>query len=386
VEIAKPLGTVHADMAKTREILLNLLNNAAKFTEAGRIRLEARRESEQAQEWISFTVRDEGIGMTLAQQKNLFVPFTQADSSTSRRYGGTGLGLALSKEYVEMLGGTIAVHSEFGRGSTFTVRLPVKSAEQPVVSLEENFQADGVVLVIDDDPIIRELLRNYLGKLGYSVAVATTGEEGLNLARKLRPDAVLLDVMMPEMDGWQVLSVLKSDPAFHDIPVIMTSIEEHHNIGYALGATDYMTKPVGREQLVKILAKYKIGGSGKGAVMVVEDDRVIRELLGEMLKQEGWRVIKAENGRQALELLETKKPALILLDLSMPEMDGYEFVTCLQKKEEWRAIPVVVLTSTPLSAEDQARLHDYVQGIMRKEACSHEELLKHIQALLGSAK
>ncbi len=385
VDIHNTLGLVHADMAKTRQILFNLLENAAKFTEAGNIWLEASREPRDGGEWICFTVRDEGIGMTAAQQEHLFQPFTQADASLSKRYGGTGLGLALSKEYAEMLGGVISVHSEFGRGSSFYVRLPVQSSEQqPSPEPESLFEGDGVLLVIDDDPIIRELLRNYLSKLGYSVAVASNGQEGLQLVRKLRPDAILLDVMMPEMDGWQVLSSLKNDEVFSDIPVIMTSIEEHHNIGYALGATDYLTKPVGRDQLVKVLSKYKIGG-GKGLVMVVEDDRVIRDLIGEMLKQEGWRVVKAEHGGEALELLENKKPSLILLDLMMPVMDGYEFVACLQKREEWRSIPVVVLTSTILNAEDQARLHGYVENIYQKEACNQQELLKHIHGLISSA-
>ena len=395
IYIANTLGEIHADLTKTRQVLFNLLSNAAKFTEGGTIRLEVSRdilkEGETGVEEIIFCVGDEGIGMTPEQQKKLFQPFTQVDASTTRRFGGTGLGLAITKQFIEMMGGTIEVESEFGQGSTFTIRLPTQVTMEPVSTAKSEPDSDHllngskIILVIDDDSIMRELLKNYLSKLGYSVAVAAEGEEGVKLAKKLRPDAVILDVQMPGMDGWRVLSKLKSDPLLSDIPIIMTSIEEHRNKGYAMGATDYLVKPVSRDQLATILSKYKIGDDSQDLVMVVEDDAVVREITANMLKNEGWRVFKAENGRVALEHLEDKKPCLILLDLLMPEMDGFEFVARLRQNDKWRSIPVVVLTSTKLSAQDQARLHSYVDIIFQKETCNREELLILIQKQIAVA-
>jgi CheY-like chemotaxis protein len=387
MKIINELGEIQADLTKTRQILFNLLSNAAKFTENGQISLEVKREFKSAQEYITFRVSDEGIGMTPEQQQKLFQPFSQVDASTTRRFGGTGLGLAITKQFAEMMKGKIWVKSEFGQGSTFTVCIPTQVVieesvqNEPVPDeTEEPGVIDGkIILVIDDDKIMRELLKGYLSKLGYSVAVAADGEEGVKLAYKLRPDAILLDVQMPGMDGWRVLSKLKADPILSDMPVIMTSIEEHRNKGSALGATDYLVKPVGRDQLASILGKYNIGDDSQQLVMVVEDDIVIREIMATMLKNEGWRVFKAENGRVALEHLDDKKPSLILLDLLMPEMDGFEFIAHLRQHKKWRSLPVVVLTSTKLSTEDQARLHSYVDTIFQKESHNRDELLVMIQ-------
>ncbi|MDY6993630.1 MAG: response regulator [Pseudomonadota bacterium] len=382
IKITEPLGSIHADLTKSRQILFNLLSNSAKFTEHGYIHLEVSREIHADQDWLRFRVTDEGIGMTAEQLNMLFVPFKQGDASTTRRFGGTGLGLAITKEFVEMMGGKIEVASEFGQGSSFTVQLPATVIiEQPAQSPEDNitFEGQGIILVIDDDRIVRELLKDYLTRSGYAVAVAASGEEGLKLAKKLRPDAILLDVRMPDMDGWRVLSTLKSDPLLWDTPIIMISVEEQSDMSYAFGATDYLVKPVGREQLANLLEKYHIGDDSQGLVMVIDDDTITRELMANRLKNEGWRVFKAENGKVALEHLDDKKPALILLDLLMPEMDGFEFLVHLRQNEKWREIPVVVLTATNLSLEDQARLHGYVETIFQKETYSRDELLLLIQ-------
>jgi CheY-like chemotaxis protein/anti-sigma regulatory factor (Ser/Thr protein kinase) len=390
VNITNKLGNIHADLTKTRQILFNLLSNAAKFTEEGHIYIEVTRQPDK--EEICFNIKDEGIGMTLEQQNKLFQPFTQVDASTTRRFGGTGLGLAITKEFTEMMGGSIRVTSEFGQGSTFIVHLPTQvRLKEPVrdenVTGSEAVAKEGskIILVIDDDKIMRDLFKNYLSKLGYSVAVTNDGEEGLKLANKLRPDAIILDVQMPGMDGWRVLSRLKADPILFDIPVIMTSIEEHKNMGSAMGATDYLVKPVGRDQLAAVLNKYQIGDESQRLVMIVEDDVITREIMATMLKNEGWRVFKAENGKVALEHLEDKKPSLIILDLLMPEMDGFEFVTHLRKNPKWRFIPVVVLTSTKLSTEDQAHLHGYVDTIFKKESYSRDQLLEMVQKQIVTA-
>jgi PAS domain S-box-containing protein len=389
VKIDELLGEMHADQMKVRQILLNLLSNTAKFTEQGLIFVEVSLENKEGEEWVYFCVMDDGIGMTTEQQDKLFKPFTQADASTTRKYGGTGLGLTITKEFVEMMGGTIGVASEFGHGSMFIVQLPLIVGEPPVPESigEPSLEGDGIVLAIDDDAIVRELLKNYLTKLGYAVATAVCGNEGLRLAKKLRPDAIILDVNMPDTNGWEVLSTLKSDPLLTDIPVIMMSIEELQEKGFALGATDYLVKPMHHEQLAAILEKYHVGNDSQGLIMLVEDDTVIREVMAEMIKSAGGRVFKAENGKVALEHIDNKKPVLILLDLMMPVMNGFEFLTHLRENEKWRSIPVVVLTSTHLSPEEQAHLQgSHVESIHQKETYNRDDLLLHIHQLIADSK
>ncbi len=336
IRFPEVLGEIKTDMTKLRQMLLNLISNATKFTEQGTICLKVEHKTRADGEWVIFCVADDGIGMTKAQQDKLFRPFTQADSSTTRRYGGTGLGLAITKQFAEMMGGTIEVSSEFGHGSAFTLDLPAQA--KPIASASSKkpeaptLEGDGIVLVIDDDASIRESLKEDLSKLGYAVAVAPDGTEGIKLANKLRPDAILLDVQMPEMDGWRVLSMLKHDSLLAHIPVIMISMEEQKKRGYAMESTDYMTKPVKREKLVTILEKYHVRDKSKGLVMVIEDETFFRQAMVHILQLEGWRVFQAENGQVALKHLEDKKPSLILLDLSMPVMDGFEFLSRLHEK------------------------------------------------------
>ncbi len=391
LRILNSLGEIYADFTKTNQIVLNLLSNAAKFTEQGTIRLEVKRKLKNEKEWIYFRITDDGIGMTPEQQKKLFKSFTQVDASTTRRFGGTGLGLAITKTFVEMMGGSISVSSTFGKGSTFTVHLPTS------VHLEDSYQKpgkthtfkednQGFILIIDDDPDVCRWLKTYLSDFGYSVAEATNGTEGIKLAKKLRPDAILLDVMMPDMNGWEVLTILKNNTLLADTPVIMTSIEENCKTGIALlGATDFLPKPLNSPQLAAILEKYDIGGPANNLIMVVEDDETLREITAEVLKKEGLRVFKAENGQVALDHIAYQKPVLILLDLYMPEMDGFEFLTHLRQNEAWRSIPVIVLTSAILSAEDQARLHGYVETIFQKQTNNSDELLSHIHQMISQS-
>lgn len=392
------LSTMHSDITKLRQMLLNLLSNAAKFTEQGQIQLTIQSEWREEQSWYTFIVSDNGIGMTKEQQKKLFQPFTQADASTTRRYGGTGLGLAITKEFAGMMGGHITVSSEFGQGTTLSITLPATTitpsskAQLNTMSTEANHPnsvlplvGEGIVLVIDDDHIIREVLKDDLSKLGYAVAVAVDGEEGIKLAKKLRPDAILLDIKMPGMDGWVVLSALKNDSLLCDIPVIMISMEENKHDGYAMGAADYVTKPVKREQLASILKKYHVGDDSQSLVMLVEDDVIIREIMANMLTSEGWRVFKAENGKVALEHLADKKPSLILLDLIMPVMDGFEFLAHLQDHEQWNSIPIVVLTAKNLTVEEYGRLNNYVKTIFNKESYAQDDLILHIHKLISGS-
>jgi CheY-like chemotaxis protein/anti-sigma regulatory factor (Ser/Thr protein kinase) len=379
------LGNIYADMTKFRQILFNLLSNAAKFTEEGLICISINRFQEENEEWIRICVTDDGIGMTPEQQKKLFQPFTQADYSTTRKYGGTGLGLAITKEFVEMMGGTIHLISEFGHGSMFTIMLPILVTPLEIRrQVELLLKADGIILIIDDDSVVRDLLKNKLTNMGYAVAVAASGKEGLRLAKKLRPDAIILDVKMPGIDGWNVLSTLKSNSLLADIPVIMASVEEERQKGIALGAAEYLLKPVEHQQLVNVLNKYHLGEEKPNLVMIVEDETVTRELMAETVKNQGWRVFKAENGKVALEHLDNKKPTLILLDLSMPIMDGFEFLTRLRANDKWASIPVIILTATHLTAEEQARLQNsHVESIFQKEAYNQDELLLKFHQIIN---
>ncbi|MDH3457440.1 MAG: GAF domain-containing protein, partial [Gemmatimonadota bacterium] len=314
------LGTMHADVTRIRQILLNLLSNACKFTEGGTITLAARRDSEPNGDAVTLQIRDTGIGMTPQQLEGLFEAFSQAEISTASKYGGTGLGLDITRKFCRMMGGDVQVTSEAGSGSTFTVSLPAQVAARRRGSGPVGVEVDGdiapvtavgTVLVIDDDPTARNLTSRLLTKHGFLVEEAVGGREGLAKARELRPDVITLDVLMPEMDGWTVLGALKEDESLAEIPVVMVSILDDTRLGFALGASEYLTKPIDRERLVSVLTRF-IGGDGSRPVLVVEDDETTRLLVRRMLEAEGWDVTEAANGRIALAELERNRPGLVL--------------------------------------------------------------------------
>ena len=379
------LGLMHADLTKVRQILLNLLSNACKFTEHGEVRVTATREHAgdgAGGEHIVLRVADTGIGMTPAHMSRLFEAFTQADARTARRYGGTGLGLAITKKYCELMGGDVTAASEPGRGSTFTVTLPavvrVGVEPEPEPAIEDEGTGAPRVLVIDDDPAVRDLIRRYLTREGFRVSVAPDGESGLRLARELRPDAITLDVIMPGLDGWAVLAAIKSDAALAEIPVIITTVVDEKTTGIALGASDYLTKPVDRERLLRVLRRTQ-RTRGASKILVVEDDAATRTLLRRTLEREGWSVTEAENGLVALQCVQEEIPDLILLDMLMPELDGLEFAAALQRNDRWRPIPIVVLTGKELTEREHARLTGHVVAIMQKGLTSRESLLAEIR-------
>jgi signal transduction histidine kinase/CheY-like chemotaxis protein len=397
---APHLGAMHGDQIKVRQALFNLLSNAVKFTHEGNIHLEAGRQPMDGADWILFRVTDSGIGLGPEQIVKLFQDFTQADASTTRKFGGTGLGLALTRRFCQMMGGDVTVHSVAGEGSVFTIMLPAIVGEPKAESFAGDAEIASVlvpdtggeiaemvhppgscVLVIDDDPTQRDLIRRFLTKEGFRVRTANGGAAGLRLARELKPVAITLDVMMPGMDGWSVLAALKADIDFRDIPVIMLTMVDDPDRGFAMGASDFATKPVDRARLSQILKKYTCPHP-PCPVLLVEDDQITREVTRSILEREGWAVIEAENGRLGLESMEKTRPRLILLDLMMPEMDGFEFVNRVREKSEWALIPIVVLTAYDLTNEDRRRLNGYVETIIQKAGGTREVLLHQLSKFL----
>jgi signal transduction histidine kinase/DNA-binding response OmpR family regulator len=383
-------GSMRADLTKVRQALFNLLSNACKFTTRGTITLAVSRNMVDGAAWITFRVSDTGIGMTPEQLGKLFQAFSQANASTTRQYGGTGLGLAITRHFCQMMGGDVTVESAPGRGSTFTIRLPAEVTDPKATpaprteTLPANALPVGArtVLVIDDDPTVHDLMQRFLSKEGVHIVTATGGEEGLRLARTLRPAAITLDVLMPGMDGWAVLTALKADADLADIPVIMLTIVDNKTMGYTLGASDYLTKPIDWERLTAVLRQYRCAHP-PCLVLIVEDEAVMRNMLRRMLANEGWAVTEAVNGREALERVAENQPELILLDLMMPEMDGFAFLEALRQQEAWRAIPVVVLTAKDLTRHDRQRLNGYVERLLHKGTYSQDELLREVRHLVA---
>jgi len=311
--------------------------------------------------------------MSEEQVSKLFQAFTQADVSTSKRFGGTGLGLTITREFCRMMGGDVEVESEEGVGSTFTIRLPRRVVEADSYESEVG-EGDGpLVLVIDDDGSSRDLVRRHLERDGYRVATASDGEVGLAMAKELEPVAITLDVLMPGIDGWSVLSKLKADPILAHIPVIMLTILDEKPLGVALGASGYLTKPVDRERLLEVVGRFAKDASTK--VLVIEDDENTRDIVRRTLEGVGCTVVEAENGRVGLERVDEEVPSLILLDLMMPELDGFGFLEALRARPGGTDIPVVVITSKDLTDDDRARLNGGVERILEKGASLREEIV-----------
>ncbi|WP_036479627.1 response regulator [Myxosarcina sp. GI1] len=396
VELSEDLGVMHADVTKVKQSLFNLLSNASKFTERGKVTLKVNRYIIDTKDWISFQISDTGIGMNSEQIAKLFRAFTQADASTTRKYGGTGLGLAITKKFCQMMGGDINVTSQVDCGSTFTIQLPLhvekineqtknKVLKQATVSKIDPVRSQkDTILVIDDDPTIHDLLEKFLTKQGFNVQTASNGTEGLRLAKETKPQAITLDVMMPETDGWSILTALKAEPTTADIPVVMMTMVDNRNLGYALGASDYLLKPIEQKNLVAVLDKYR-PKSSSNVVLLVEDDFQTREILRRQLEKENLLVIEATNGLEALEALDTHNPGLIISDLMMPDMDGFELIHQLRLQEQHKSIPTIVLTARELTNEERQKLSGQVTKIFQKGSYERETLLSEVHHLLSEA-
>lgn len=387
VRVDEACGVMQSDLTKVRQTLINLLSNAAKFCEQGKVTLVVTRHAEADGDVISFQVSDTGIGMSASQIAKLFQAFSQADSSTTRRFGGTGLGLAISRRFCRMLGGDISVESELDKGSTFTVTLPVVSSELTAVTnstldaYKREAESQGKrpsILVIDDDPIMLELMDRFLTKEGFDVHLAANGRDGVEMARRLQPMAVTTDVMMPEMDGWEVVTALRNDPATSHIPVVVVTVTDSRDMGMAVGAAQFLTKPVDWSRLGELMAGYR-ANLGTGVVLVVEDDDASREQLVRLLAKDGWRVVAAENGRVALDRVQEETPVVVFLDLMMPEMDGFEFLTQFRKLPGCEEIPVVIVSALDITPAHRARMNGGIVDIISKSATTAKDVASYLR-------
>ncbi len=405
-EIEPELPTLSTDILKVKQIIVNLLSNAVKFTEHGEIVLTVKSEPQGR---ISFVVKDSGIGI---EEKNLplvFQEFHQIDSSHSRKYKGTGLGLPISRRLARMLGGDLLVESTFGKGSLFTLTIPVVFTVEavkeimPAPSTPISFKSKDLkptpiaqavartigpdsgtrILCIDDDPDATEILRSYLVPDGYNVTVAFSGDEGIKIARTMKPALITLDIMMPQKDGWQVLRELKRDPTLKDIPVIIHSMIDNKPLAMSLGAIDVMPKPVDSRQLLQRVQQ--VIKSDDQFVLVVDDNKDYTQAMKEMLEMAGFSVHVANSGEEALEELKSGIPAVIFLDVVMPGMDGFQVVRRLQSNDLWRKIPVVILSGKELTDRERDMLQSSIKEVMNKEDFTKEAIASTIKRILTSA-
>ncbi len=386
------LGEVFVDQTRLSQVILNLLSNAAKFTSEGLIRLTAERTPNGRTAWLVIRITDSGIGMTPEQLELIFDPFSQADASTTREFGGTGLGLSISRKLCEIMGGTLTAESRKDVGSTFTVRIPVGEGgpqinmQSPTTAtindLQAGLDADAhSILVIDDDEHIRDLMQRMLTREGYRVITAASGAAGIELARQLRPSVITLDVLMPDQDGWSVLAELKSDPDLVDIPVVMLTILDEPHKGFMLGASEFLTKPIDRTRIIDVIRRLDVQANRNA--LVVEDDEDTRALMVDWLQSEGWQVHTARNGFEGVQAYLQHTPGLILLDLMMPEMDGFEFLDQIRQQPKAAESSVIVITAKDLTASEIERLNGGVQRIIQKGNHSNEGILREIKRHLN---
>jgi len=392
--IASSVDMISVDVVKARQILLNLISNACKFTKDGVVRVAADIVTPESTPFFQVTVTDSGIGMTSEQLGRLFKPFSQADASTTRKYGGTGLGLVLSKRFAEILGGNITVTSQEGVGSQFVVRLPlsqsagtIEVAEAPRVA-ERHARTDqrgSYVLVIDDDPITQGIIRRQLTKMGITTRAAFTATEALQMAREQTPLAITLDLLLPDQSGVSVMSSLKSDPALAFVPIIVVSIIDDTGAGFALGASEYLVKPVDSLQLAAAMSKL-LPSSGSRRVLVVDDDTDARTVMARRASELGGLVTQASNGAEALDAIRHQRPDLILLDLMMPVMDGFGVIDALRADPALRDIAVVVVTARDMADEDVERLRGSVTALVHKPSSEPTKVADEIGRFVLSHK
>jgi CheY-like chemotaxis protein len=377
--IPSDMPTVRGDTMRVRQVLLNLISNSSKFTDEGSITVEARTQKGPTGKMEALiNVIDTGPGISLEDQEKLFKAFSQVDGSATRKTGGSGLGLSICANLVQLHGGRIGVNSEVGKGSTFWFTVPLFN--QPL----EKIPADKkIILAIDDDPQVISLYERYLTPQGYYIVPLTDPSKAKDRILEIKPFAITLDIMMPNKDGWAVLTDLKSDPTTRDYPVVICSIVEQADKGFSLGAADYLVKPILEEELVHALDRLNKNGKIH-QVMVIDDDLNDLRLMEKILNESGrYKAIPAEGGRRGWEMLNTKAPDAIILDIFMPEMDGFTILERLRDDPLLRHIPVLVVSGGGLTNEQQKQLKDFGQRLITKSSLKDGELITSIEEALS---
>ena len=392
LDIGDGIGLIEADERRVKQVLFNLLSNAVKFTpDKGRVGIRVR----LVESTVEISVSDTGVGISEEDMPKLFGEFQQLHTGLTNKPEGTGLGLSLTKRFIELHGGRIWVESVAGQGSTFTFSLPFKSSANQLVlapvhdpvpgkSPGSRSRATPKILVIEDDPKAADLLRIYLSEAGYLVELAADGVEGLRKVKELSPDAIILDVLLPTVDGWEFLDQLKADPATKDVPVVIVSIMDQKGKGFAMGAADYLVKPVAKDELIKKLNALHLSGAARPRkILAIDDDPKNVELLSAALEPEGFEVLKAYGGEEGVELACKEKPDLIILDLLMPGTNGFDVLERLQSSTQTNYMPVVLFTVKNLTAEEKQRLKGRVDAFAPKQAFEKDKLVGIVNQVLN---
>ncbi|MCS6887491.1 MAG: response regulator [Chloroflexus sp.] len=399
------IGILNSDTTKVRQALINLLSNAAKFTEDGEVTLTVTRHEKDGQAWFRFVVADTGIGIPADKLDKLFKPFSQVDDSPTRKYGGTGLGLALSQRLCELVGGRITVESTVGVGSTFTMEIPAELGNvlpaptlqltdlpAPEVAIESSSVANeaaapvsnAIMLVIDDDPTIGDLIRRLAPSNEVYVVTAESGTEGLRLANDLLPDLIVLDLKLPDLHGLEVLARLRETPELASIPVVVLTIDDHARRGLTLEVAEYLVKPVEPEKLLNVVRHYcrRQAEEPPSHILIVEDDQALAELVARTLRSAGWPVEVAFDGETGLAAAIVRPPGLILLDYMLPKMDGLQLLERLRADPVGQTIPVILMTARDLTVEERQRLASTVNAIQHKAELDLEQIITRIRQMM----
>jgi signal transduction histidine kinase/CheY-like chemotaxis protein len=394
VTVGPDVGIMIGDEGKIRQCLNNLLNNAFKFTTSGDVSLDVDLIEMGDKAEVMFRVSDTGIGISDAQMDNLFEPFRQGDGSASRKFGGTGLGLAITRRLARMMLGDVTVESDEGKGSVFTLKLPLNSGSpslfdearapggaQSVESAVQSVEGyERTALIIDDSDSAIDLMRRWLTRLNYGVVSATDGESGLAIARAQKPDLILLDVLMPGRSGYDILEELRADESLGSTPVILVTVDDDRARGLDAGATDYIRKPVAESQLRAMLEVYATKASGE--ILIIEDDNDAAELVDRCARQVGFTTRRAQDGAQGLEMATAQPPIAIVLDLAMPNFNGFQVIDALLANEALRAIPVIVLSACEISLEEHRRILDAGYLFCAKGSSSPREIAQHLKEMV----
>ena len=378
---------IRGDETRLRQCVVNLISNAVKFTENGTITIHSKAFEKDDNKWLAISVNDTGIGMTEEQLGKILQEYAQADTSTAANYGGTGLGLTITTSLIQMMGGHLDVESEYGVGTTFTINVPRYIQEVQNEDAYSDVVGDSgpLVLIIDDDINTQDMIRRMLKTQSFKMAGALKGNSGLELAKSLKPDVILLDIYLPDQDGWKVLEQLKSDPELAETPVFIISVTEAEKEADLSGVQKFLHKPIDRETFLDAIREVGIALEETTRVLIVDDDANARDIIGRVLQAQGTEYEEAKNGAEALNLVNNGF-SLIVLDLDMPVMNGFEFMRSIDGLDNLKDIPIIVFSGMELDAEQSETVNQYTAGIISKTDLDHEDRLTELLGNLLAVK